>query len=62
MKQEMKQPPSMRTTLSENNSHDDYSIPGTPALPPPQIDKEKHEGQILSNIDLSKHSPHPVLF
>lgn len=54
--------PPMRMTLNENNSHVNlmfvYGIPGTPpALPPPQIDKVKHEGQILSNIDLSKHPP-----
>lgn len=28
-----------------------------PAPPPPQTDKVKLEGQMLPNIDLSKHSP-----
>lgn len=31
--------------------------PPAPAPPPPQTDKVKHEGQMLPNIDLSKHSP-----
>lgn len=35
-----------------------HDIPGAPpAPPPPQTDKVKHEGQMLPNIDLSKHSP-----